>query len=218
MRNLHTIFPLNHLESKPSMKFIQFTRSIIILFIFQVSVVSGQIQSDVTDSVFQTIKFRVHAVSNINDNIFHQYWDPQYGTELQIDMPFYSGIIEGGVHLYPYNGRENQYVDFLVQYYYVGWGINLPVYSQISWYNGLRFGNYLMSFDDEDINPTQVNESELGFGLNSRLELGLSRRWNIDIGIGYLVVYTKKRLELTMISIGFSYMIDSPQWIKDFLK
>jgi hypothetical protein len=96
--------------------------------------------------------------------------------------------------------------------------MNLPVYPQISWYNGLRFGNYLMSFDDEDINPTQVDESELGFGLNSRLEFGLSGRWNINIGIGYLVVYTKKRLELTMISIGLSYMIDSPQWLKDLLK
>jgi hypothetical protein len=75
-----------------------------------------------------------------------------------------------------------------------------------------------MSFDDTDINPTQRVESELGVGIDSGLNLKLSSRWHGHVGLGYIVVFTHKKLELINLSIGVSYTIDAPAWLTEFFK
>ena len=185
----------------------------------QISVAERQIlfAEDVKES-FESITLGLEGITNLNHNTFNQYWDPAYGGKISIETPFYYGTIHSGVELYPFNGKNESYPDFFSAYFFLGWSKDIQVVSGIHWYGGLRVGSYRMSFDDDEINETQVVESELGFGLDSWLKLDISSAWAIHCRFCYLVVYTKKHLEFTMFSAGFSYTFDSPQWFKEFLK
>ena len=193
----------------------------IYLFLIMIQITGAERQilfaEDAKES-FESMTLGLECVSNLNRNTFHQYWDPAYGAKISIEMPFYYGTIHSGVELYPYNGKNESFPDFFSAYFFLGWSKDIQVSSGIYWYNGLRVGSYRMSFDDDEINETQVVESELGVGLDSWLKLDLSSAWSVHCRICYLVVYTHKHLKFTMFSAGFSYTFDSPQWLKEFMK
>ena len=135
-----------------------------------------------------------------------------------MEMPFYTGDIRAGLQLFQFNGRSETYPDYLVSFLYIGWGVKIPLISQLDWFNGIRLGSYQMRFDDTDINPTQRVESELGIGFDSGLNLKMSSNWRCQMGVGYIVVFTYKKLELLNFSVGISYTFNAPAWLTEFLK
>lgn len=167
---------------------------------------------------FSTIAIKLNALTNLNRNTFHNYWSPLYGGELSVELPFYAGCIEGGMHLYPYNGKSEAQPDFLSNYLFVGWGAEIEIISFLTWWNKFRIGNYQMHFDDEDINITQRTESELSIGLNSSLVLKIDDAWKLNLDFTYLKVFTAKRMELSFLGAGLSYEFETPEWIRDFMK
>ena len=171
-----------------------------------------------SEEPFQTITFRLNLLTNTNRSTFHQYWDPRYGMEVIGEMPFYLGSVEGGLHLFSFNGKSADYPEFMSIYIFAGWGINISFGPDLRWYNGLRIGTYQMSFDDSEIHPTQVLESELGTGLSTRIDIGIYRRLNFHLGADYIVIFTHKKLEFAIVKTGISYTFDSPGWLKEFMK
>jgi len=178
----------------------------------------SKLYAENTDKTFQSATFRINLVTNINRNTLHQYWNPLLGGEAEIETPFYAGEIRVGLHLYQFNGKTDDYPDYLVGFFYIGWGVEIPLISQLGWFNGIRLGSYQMGFDDTDINPTQRVESELAVGIDTGLNLKLSSRWQGHVGIGYIAVFTQKKIELLNLSVGISYTINSPDWLREFLK
>ena len=69
---------------------------------------------------FSTIAIRVSGAHNSNRNTFHEFWEPELGAELLLEMPFYLGDIQAGIHLYPYSGRDSYQPDFKSVYIFVG--------------------------------------------------------------------------------------------------
>ena len=167
---------------------------------------------------FSTIAIRINGTVNSNRNTFHEFWEPEFGAELLLDMPFYQGDIQVGIHLYPYSGRSSNQPDFLSVYIFVGWGFGLRLSPEIRWYNGLQIGSYQMHFDDSDIHESQALESELGVGLNTRFDFSLTNSWSVQTGAVYLHVYTKKPLVFIMITAGLSYTFEAPDWLREFMK
>jgi hypothetical protein len=167
---------------------------------------------------FSNVSIEICAVFDVNRNSFHHNWDPKFGGEVIFAAPFYFGHIQTGIHMYLYEGKNEQFPDLLSSYIFLGWGIQLEMSSWLNWYNGLRVGVYVMDFDDEDINRTQQRESELGLGLSSEFTIRITQKWRARIGLGYMNIYTNPHLELTMISLGVTYTFDSPNWLQDFLK
>jgi hypothetical protein len=195
--------------------------ALVYLFIIMVQITGAERQilfAEDTKESFESMTLGIDCISILNHNTFHQYWDPAIGAKISIETPFYYGDIRSGVELYPFNGKNESFPDFFSAYFFLGWGKYFQVSSGLHWYNGLRVGSYRMSFDDDEIDETQVVESELGFGFDSGLKLNISSNWAIHGQFYYLVVYTKKHLEFTMFSAGCSYTFDSPQWLKEFLK
>jgi len=167
---------------------------------------------------FSTIAIRISGAHNSNRNTFHEFWEPELGAELLLETPFYLGDIQAGIHLYSYSGRDSYQPDFKSVYIFIGWGLGFRLFQGIQWYNGLQLGSYQMYFDDSDIDESQVLESELGVGLNTRFDFNLTNSWSLRLGAAYLHVYTKKPLELIMITAGVSYTFDTPEWLKEILK
>ena len=188
---------------------------ILILIVFP----EGQLLLAAEDpKPFSIFAIRISGAVNSNQNTFHEYWEPGFGAELLLEMPFYLGDIQAGIHIYPYSGRSSYQPDFLSLYIFVGWGLGLRLSPGIQWYNGLQLGSYQMAFDDSDIDESQALESELGVGLNTRFDVNLMNSWSFQAGAVYLHVYTKKPLELIMLTAGVSYTFDTPEWLKEFLK
>ena len=193
--------------------------TVLVLFVFLTLLFSNsQLFAEDSDPAFKSVTFRFNLLTNTNRNILHHYWEPLIGAEAEVEMPFYSGNMRAGLQLFQFNGRSENYPDYLVSFLYIGWGVEIPLFSHLDWFNGIRLGSYQMRFDDTDINPTQRVESELGAGIDSGFNLKISSRWCGHVGVGYIVVFTYKKLELLNFSLGISYMFDAPVWLTELLK
>jgi len=196
-----------------------FTSLILIFLILILHVsINSCLYAEEVDQSFTSIAFKLNLQTNTNRNLLHRFWIHNLGAEAEIEMPFYAGDMRAGLHLYQYNGRNEIYPDYLVSFFYIGWGVNVTLSSKISWFNGIRLGSYQMSFDDTDINSTQKEESELAVGIDSRVNLNISKKWSGQIGIGYISVFTYKRIQLLNLTIGIAYTIDSPTWLTEFFR
>jgi len=133
-------------------------------------------------------------------------------------MPFYWGEIQGGSRLFVYDNKLEDIPDFLSNFIFLGWGLDILTYKNFNWFNGIRTGTYQMYFDDEDTNITQRTESELALELYSRIEFKFYSNCSVHFSTGYFRVYTYKRLEFLMLSAGIGYFIETPFWMKDFFE
>ena len=189
-----------------------------IFFSLYLNLLSSPLFAQKKVEAFDRMSIELNYLSNINQNTFHQFWQPSLGAELSIGFPFYAGTVKGGLHFLPYRAKDDPQIDFISQYYFVQWGFNLPIIDRFDWHNGLRIGSYRMDFDDDQINVTQQTESELAVGVTSVVILKISTTWRIRGSVDYIKVYTKKHLELTFVSAGFCFEFDTPAWLKEFLK
>jgi hypothetical protein len=188
------------------------------IFFLLIFPIFSLLYAEITDNTFSSLSFRLNLLTNTNRITLHDDWTPFWGGEVEIELPFYTGDIRAGLHLFQFNGTNETYPDYLVSYFYIGWGGDILLSSKISWFIGIRTGSYQMRFDDTDINPTQRTESELAAGVDSRLNLKFSSKWTGQLGIGYIAVFTNKQIDLINLSIGVTYTIDSPVWLMDLLK
>ena len=167
-----------------------------------------------SNAAFDTLNVAVRIVVNINRNTFHRYWDPDPGVELSFETPFYFGRIEAGLHYANFNAQRAEQPDFRSFFPYLGWGLDCRVVRRLSWYNGVRVGNFLMSFDVAGDNQT---EQELGVALNSRLAYSMLDGWSFDVSVRYRVVFTHERMRHVYIAAGLSRSLTTPRWLKEFL-
>lgn len=193
-------------------------RSLILNVCLILQVTTTFLFAEDSDSAFKTLSFKINCLTNTNRNLLHQYWQPFIGGEVEVKMPFYAGNISVGLQLFQFKGISEIYPDYLVSYFYMGWGGEYHINSTLSGIIGIRLGSYQMNFDDTDINPTQKVESELASGIDGGINLKINSKWRSHIGIGYITIFTYKKIELLNISLGISYTIDTPSYLKEFLK
>lgn len=163
---------------------------------------------------FDSLSVGISAVANVNRNTFHNFWSPDPGAELVLETPFYFGRVQAGALYMYFDAREPEQPDFRALYPFLGWGIQLPLPLSLDWYNGVRLGSYLITFDT--IRGNRV-ERELGLGLNSRLGLRLGGAWAIDFSATYSVIFTHERIHLVYLAAGVRRFFRMPAWLREFL-
>lgn len=167
-----------------------------------------------TSPAFDTLSIGVRVVANVNRNTFHRYWDPGPGVELNFETPFYLGRIEAGLHYGGFSARRPEQPDFRSLFPYLGWGYDWRVGARVSWYNGIRVGDFLMNYD---IPGDNTFEQELGVALNSRLSCVIVPEWSLDVSVRYRVVFTHERLRHIYIAAGLRRSLRTPRWLREFL-
>ncbi len=178
-----------------------------VLFPAAIGIASAQEPS----AAFDTLTVRLQAVANVNRNILHRFWDPSPGLEVNVQTPFNFGQLEAGLHYAGFDGRTPDQPDFRAFFPYLGWGYDAALSNRFSWYNGLRVGSFLMTFD---IGGNDRTEQELGLGLVSRLSYRLGGAWTADLSGRYRVVFTHERLHLVFLAAGVGRAFDTPNWLK----
>ena len=153
---------------------------------------------------------------NSNRNMFHRYWKPANGFELQAETGFYLGDIEFGLQLFDINSRRTEQPDYSSVNMFLGWGLEKKLSSKVLFYTGFRIGNYVMFFDDDNIDEALRSESEFNYGLHSRLRYKIGRSTSLELSGHYQKIFTNHQIYLSYISLGISRSFNSPKWFREF--
>jgi hypothetical protein len=71
---------------------------------------------------------------------------------------------------------------------------------------------------DEDTFPGVRNETELTLAAHTRIEVLARRGLGVHVSGTYLKVYTFPRLDLAYASVGLTSRLNTPGWLKAFLR
>ncbi|MEE9166433.1 MAG: hypothetical protein V3U24_03090 [Candidatus Neomarinimicrobiota bacterium] len=166
---------------------------------------------------FQTLELGLTVDKNVNRSTFHDFWKPDLGIETFVKTPFYQGDVEIGFQFISYMAKANRIPDYKSVYIYLGYGKEWRLPSRVYWFNGFKIGNYLMIFEGGKLGDPSKTESEFSADLVSRMSYPIHKTLRISVSTSYMIIYTHKRIEFAFISVGTSYSIKTPKWIRDFL-
>lgn len=178
------------------------------------------VQAQSESQAFDSLNLGLEYISNINRNVFHEYWNPKPGFSFQGETSFYYGDLQAGIQIMPFKSSKEYIPDFLSLFYYLQWGKGIKLPYSFLWSNNLRLGSYVMFMDDSVYLKDWENftESELTLGLNSKISYQMSKDWLITFSGTYQVIYTHKRIRLIIISCGLNRKFGTPKWLKEFLR
>ena len=165
---------------------------------------------------FNFIEISIQLTQNINHNTFYRFYESQNGLKTSITTPFYWGDIQASIHLLPYFGKEQNYVDFIGIHQNLKWGKKLYFSNRIRWFNGMGIGWYIFYLTDKVV-AGQI-ESELSTGFLSQVQYSINKNINLNIEINIDRIFTYKTIDLVHISMGISYLFKTPDWMRLFLE
>jgi len=165
---------------------------------------------------FNFIEISIQLTQNINHNTFHQFYESQNGLKTSITTPFYLGDIQASIHLIPYFGKEQNYVDFIGIHKNLKWGGKLYFSDRIRWFNGMGIGWYIFYLTDKVV-AGQI-ESELSTGFLSQVQYSINKNINLNIEINIDRIFTYKTIDLVHTSMGISYLFKTPDWMRLFIE
>ncbi len=165
---------------------------------------------------FATLEVAAGGSTDVARSLVDTYWEQGYGAELSVTTPFYAGTAELGGALHRFDARTADVPRFDAVAVFAGWGVELHPVRWAGWYNGVRIGNYRMSFDDDTFAGVR-NESELLVGLHSRIDLELGG-WTVFGGVTLQQVYTFIRMRSVHVGGGLRYRMRAPGWLQEVLR
>ncbi len=165
---------------------------------------------------FDSLEIGVHYVVNTNRNVFHDFWVPGRGIDAFIETPFYYGAVQVGLQVFPFYGQETNVSDFQTVFIYLKWGLRWSLLNKLDCFNHISIGSNIMIF--EKAQGYSRYENELGMGLDSGVSYPVYRNIAINLSGSYNIIFTRKQIKLAFVSVGMSYSLSTPGWLKAFLE
>jgi len=184
-------------------------------FIFLTTFVSPMVAF--ADEPFETVAVGARYVANINENDYHDNWEQSQGFEIYMGLPFYAGSIELGARFLDNQARTSAVPDYQSMFVYLGWGLTATLPARLRATGMVTLGANLMSFEGEDDVGTG-NETEAAAEIIGRAGWNAWRAWSVDASLGYMVMFTDKRIELGFVTVGVSRSFSAPDWLKGILE
>ncbi|GAB4363255.1 MAG: hypothetical protein Kow0042_00930 [Calditrichia bacterium] len=165
------------------------------------------------------MSFGLNISLNTNRNEFHRFWSSGKGAEANLSMPFYFGSVMGGVRIMPFRGKE-AIPDFYSVLYSFCWGKEIRLGKSPSIFPYAKVGSFVMYFEEQDSEEDyqEIAESELAAGLGTTVWIPFRSDWRLQLSGGYLIVLSYKRIHLMFFSVGVTYTVKTPPWLKELLK
>ena len=179
--------------------------------------------ASVNNNPFEYFSLSIELLKNVNNNDLHYFYQPQNGLKTSFSSPFYWGKIQASLGLIPFNGKERNYIDFIVVQPNLKWIKPLYTSSKMSFAIGGGVGLFVFSFSDLDdgflfYNWASVTESELSSSYLSQIQYFINKKMSLTFNINIDRVYTYKPINLINISMGIGYINRTPDWIKLILQ
>lgn len=167
------------------------------------------------DEPFSKLELGVSVGSEIAENQFHDFWEKGNSIKTNLSTPYYYGSFELGIMFSRYIALDNNSKDFDAVSISIGWGNGWNLIERIEWYNSASFANNIMNIKFKTEN---VSESEISLNFVSQLKYNIYRNTKIYSGIEYSRIYTFHKVNHLHYFVGLSHTIDTPKFIKKFLK
>jgi hypothetical protein len=180
------------------------------------SILLGQHLAAQSSRPFGRMDVGLQCAVNTNRETLHRYWQAHPSFEIVVVTPFYWGLAQAGIQVHPFSALQTTAFDFTSFFIYLGWGVGLSPAPRIEWRNTLNLGDYVMLFT----NPESLNndESEMGVGFASHIKYRFSPRWSVSLSGSYNLIFTRKRIHLAYVSAGMNYLLETPDWLRNFLE
>ena len=166
---------------------------------------------------FDTINIGLRFSFNVGHNAFHEFWEPGIGAGGFIALPFYFGDIRIGTDTFSFEPISEKTTEFSDWHFFLGWRKRFPLASWMTWEIGSNPGFHYMTFDDE-LERGLRSETEFGIDVNSGFSFSLGGKWSVDLLADHQVIFTRKTINLTYVSIGASVKLNTPEWLVEILR
>lgn len=169
------------------------------------------------ESPFDSLNIGVRGLLNVNRNDFHEFWEPGIGGGGFVATPFYFGDVRTGMDVFSYSSITEEIEEYYDWHFYLGWEKRFSLLSRITWDIGFDPGIHYMMFDNETEEGLR-SESEFGVDVTSGLSYSIGKKWFVDVSVNHQLIFTRKRINLTYVSAGISYSLETPGWLREILE
>jgi hypothetical protein len=176
---------------------------------------------------FNEIDFSLSAQSNINDNRFHESWNPSTGISGSAELPFYVGMTRLSARYDFFESNTAGLPDIDQLQVSLGWMNRLKLLPRFRAGGGFSMLGSVFFFKNagaevqkrarESYGSTSP-ESEVGVGLSADLTYNVSRSWKVRLELNRTMLFTSTKLKMTYIGIGVVKTLDLPDWITEVLQ
>lgn len=181
------------------------------------------------NNAFQKLSAGVYLGQSLGGNELSHRWQAKPGIQLSFQTPFYAGTLGGGIRHSRFSSTPDfpTYSDFHSTFIYLGWGYTFDLFKRLSAGPALRFGNTLFQYDEAKLYPSpggewaynfDTSESEFSYELLLRSEYKFVRQWKVHAEISYNRTLTYHPIQLSFVTVGFSYSFDTPAWFQKVFK
>ena len=165
---------------------------------------------------FSQLRISGEIVSLGNQETFGEYWNAEGGVEGSITTPFYIGDIQAGMQVSSFTALNAAQPDILSVAPFLGWGIHIHLPYHVDWLLGLRIGINQLNF--EGVEAFAHSESEVATGLRTSMSIPIYSNWALNVSLGQAILLTYKRIHFRQVSLGLSYSLSTPTWLRRFLE
>lgn len=198
----------------------------LILIATVLTVFSGILKAQVQKSAFGEIDFVVSYQQNINQNYFHEYWEPNPALQIDLDTPFYAGDFFISSRFTSFSNLTEEVPAFDNIQVSVGWGMRYEIV------NGLKIGGSvgslfsMMSFTygSEEQREFAGNhfgstspESEIGLIYGADISYEFFENWGLRLIWNRNTIYTHTKMKLDYAGIGLYRKFSTPKWLQKVL-
>jgi hypothetical protein len=153
------------------------------------------------------------------DARFDTLYDAHIGGRLEIETPVGAGVFALSAERTAFAARHlPPRTNFDATLLALGWGLSPVTVSAFRISAGARIGEMLMAFHDTIIDPGLKDESELYVGAYAMATLRLPHQLGLTASASYGHVHLNVPLHLASFTAGLEYRLDTPAWLRDFLR
>jgi hypothetical protein len=91
---------------------------------------------------FETATISFSLTSNTNNSSFHDLWSPKTGGAVEVEMPFYVGDVQLGLHVFKNSAKRADVPGFRSAFLYLGWEVGWHLTGGLKWSGGVRAGDF----------------------------------------------------------------------------
>lgn len=189
---------------------------IILLFILAGNV--AQYSQETGKAAFSELLVTANYNQTISNGDLNEFWETGKGISVSALTPFYLGETGLGIDASIIKSKSEIQPNFNSFFINLAWMQDINIFQFSSLKFGVKFGSYIMLFDDNELSEFESNESELAVSASARYGIKIYKNFNLYISTDLITVFTRKRLKFVNAGIGLSYRLNSPQWLKEFLE
>lgn len=184
--------------------------------------------SQIRHEAFESLTLGLSYQSNLNRNVFHEYWQPNPAVQVDIETPFYAGYFFVGGRYASFSSLPNSDIPgFRNIQANVGWGWQFQLTPRIHLAPKSAVVFSMMEFTNVSSEHQQraekrfgstSPESEIGFMLGTSIGYKMNDNWSLEVHWSRNIIYIRHKMKLNYAGIGISRKLITPQWLREILE